>query len=86
MLALGLVFQYIETRFYDKTIFIEVTNAKGKGMILGIPSKSSGRQNPPTPAGVKRCQIRECSELKHPKPKLSGPIWTMIGIPNPPKI
>ena len=27
---------------------------------FGTPSKSSGRPNPPTPAGVRRCQIREC--------------------------
>ena len=27
---------------------------------LGIPSESSGRQNPPTPAGARRCQTNEC--------------------------
>ena len=27
---------------------------------LGTPSKSSGRQNPPTQAGGRRCQIKEC--------------------------
>ena len=27
---------------------------------LGTPSKSSRRQNPPTPANARRCQIKEC--------------------------
>ena len=34
---------------------------KTKTTDLGTPSKSSGRQNPPTPGGVRLCQIRECS-------------------------
>ena len=43
------------------------------------PSKSTGRQKPPTPASVRRCQTRECRVW--PKPELSLPIWIMISPP-----
>ena len=45
---------------------------------LGSPSKSSGRQNRPTPASVRRCQIRECRIWPEAERKWSR--WIMICI------
>ena len=40
---------------------------------LGTPSKSRGRQNPSTPASVRRCQISECRIWQ--EPELNEPNW-----------
>ena len=45
---------------------------------MGTPSKSRGRQNSPTPTGVRRCQTRECrSSQNRQNLSLSGPTWIM---------
>lgn len=36
-----------------------------KNVYFGGPFKSSGRQNPPTPIGVMRCQTRECRIIQN---------------------
>ena len=46
----------------------------GKTITFKTHKKSSGRQNPPTPASVRRCQIRECRISQNDqKLSLGGP-------------
>ena len=57
---------------------IYTNSSKCFQMISNTLSKSSGRQNPPTPASVRRCQTRACRIW--PEPELKDPtssiIWT----------
>ena len=46
--------------FLDLILQICILILYKKMVDFGTTSKSSGRHNPPTPAGVRRCQIREC--------------------------
>ena len=50
---------------------------------LGLPLRSSSVQNPPTPASVRRCQIREC-RIWH-EPELKDPTWIMTCSPGYPQ-
>ena len=69
------------------TLFAYLCLFYAKMFDLGTPSKSSGCQNPPTPAGVRRCRIRE--DRIWPEPELKEPTWIINGPPlldfGPPK-